>query len=199
MDTAKFNLWSGPSKRQTASTKALCAYMHTHIHMCRVGVWQDPAAQHHCGGLAQPSLGKHGAHPGQGQCQPLVSGLALTWALCSYTVPGIHVAVFPPASIPGEGFVVISQVSPWWYCTAPFQQFQVSVSFHLLDQGPYQGSSHSVLVCVALSVMTDNAQSSALGQGKVGCSRDICHLPGWEQSPVLLPNCSLLLQSVKRS
>lgn len=36
MNTAKFNLQSGPGQRQAVSGKALCAYMHAHI--CRVGV-----------------------------------------------------------------------------------------------------------------------------------------------------------------
>lgn len=121
------------------------------------------------------------AQPGETWCSTQSSSVSGS-GQCSYVMPEVHVVVFPPASIPAEGFVVISQVSPWWCCTAPFQQSQLSLSCHLLDQGPYQASSHSVLVWVVLSAMADNAHFSALGQGKVV-------MPGWERSYPPAPFC----------
>lgn len=59
---------------------------------------------------------------------------------------------FPLVSVLGVWGVVaqaINQVRPWWYLTAPFQHSRVL--FSGLVQGPYQGSSHSVLVYVVLS------------------------------------------------
>lgn len=80
--------------------------IHAHTHTCaQSGTKPRPAPQHPSGGSAQPSLGKHGAHPSQAQCQALVTGLALTCALCSYAVLDVQVVVLAPVSIPGERLV----------------------------------------------------------------------------------------------
>lgn len=56
-----------------------CSQTHTHIHMRRAGVRQDPLPELlWCIGTAQPG---------------------------ETSMPDIHVVVFPPVSIPGEGFV----------------------------------------------------------------------------------------------
>lgn len=102
----KLNLWSGPSERQSVSKKASCAYMQS-------GRQPRPGPQHPSHRLAETSLGKHGAQPRQGQCQGQVSGLALTWALCSYTVPEVHVLVFSPAAFFWQSQLIFFSFTVW--------------------------------------------------------------------------------------
>lgn len=115
------------------SGKALCAFVQS-------GRQPRPGLQHPSGGLAETSLGKHGVQPRQGQCQALVSDLALTWALCSYTAPEVRVLVLSPVSVPGEGFVTRrwhrSSVKSDHGDIAFFQQSHVSFSLLLFGPGP---------------------------------------------------------------
>ncbi|KAK4823957.1 hypothetical protein QYF61_008343 [Mycteria americana] len=75
---------------------------------------------------------------------------------------------FDPAACLNSGVYVLLSISKKQAYIISVNGFnfrlKVTAKQGRIKEGPYHGSSHSVYVCIAMSAMADDAQSSALGQ-----------------------------------